>query len=155
MGARGVRSGALFAHVKPRAGGKRDRVSFEDVLERAAMPAWETEYRFDAVRRWRFDFAWPAFRIAMEIEGGSFGRLIVIDRGWRRGPGGLVHAIAPGTRIRIGGRHQSGPGFERDLEKYNRAILGGWLLLRATPTQVRDGHALAILREAFTARGLE
>lgn len=154
MGTRGVRSGTLFSLAKPRSSGKRDRVSFEEVLERERMPAWETEYRFDPVRRWRFDFAWPTFRIAMEIEGGAHGRSIIVHAGKMATKGGPV-AIKPGTRFRLGGRHNTGPGLEADLEKYNRAILGGWLLLRATPTHVRDGHALAILREAFSARGLE
>lgn len=29
----------------------------------------EREYRFLTTRRWRFDFAWPTLRIAVEIEG--------------------------------------------------------------------------------------
>lgn len=31
----------------------------------------EQEYQFDAVRGWRFDFAWPALRIAAEVDGGN------------------------------------------------------------------------------------
>lgn len=29
----------------------------------------EREYRFHVQRRWRFDFAWPTERVALEIEG--------------------------------------------------------------------------------------
>lgn len=32
------------------------------------MPTPEREYRFDPWRAWRFDFAWPAVSIAVEVE---------------------------------------------------------------------------------------
>jgi hypothetical protein len=133
----------------------RKTLDFAEVLEQAALPAHETEFVFYPGRRWRFDFAWPAFRIAFEIEGGAFGRAVHIDRGWQRQRGGAVAAIAPGTTIRVGGRHQSGKGFEGDIEKYNAAAIAGWIVLRATTRQVRDGEALAWLRVAFAARKLE
>lgn len=28
-----------------------------------------TEYRFDFVRKWRFDFCWPDIKLALEVEG--------------------------------------------------------------------------------------
>ena len=31
---------------------------------------WEPEYRFHPVRRWRFDFANPEYKVAIEFEGG-------------------------------------------------------------------------------------
>jgi hypothetical protein len=81
------------------------------------------EHRFAPPRRWRFDFAWPAQRIALEIEGGSW----------------------------AGGRHVRGRGYEADCEKYSEAALRGWRVLRATPGMVRDGRALALLERAFRA----
>jgi len=42
-----------------------------------------------------------------------------------------------------------------DHEKANEAQLAGWIVLHATTTAVRDGIALAMLRRAFAARGLE
>lgn len=62
------------------------------------------EYRFAPPRRWRFDYAWPDARVAVELEGG-------------------VHS---------GGRHVRGAGFERDAEKYNAAAASGWRVLRYT-----------------------
>src|SRR5260363_408002 len=35
-----------------------------------SVPEPQREYRFDAMRRWKFDFAWPNWKIAVECEGG-------------------------------------------------------------------------------------
>lgn len=37
--------------------------------------AMEREYRFHPLRRWRFDFAWPDFKLAVEIDGFGYGHL--------------------------------------------------------------------------------
>lgn len=74
----------------------------------------EQEYRFHPKRRWRFDFAWPEKRIAVEVEGGTW----------------------------TGGRHTRGAGFEADCEKYMEALLAGWRVLRVTAGLVRDGRAV-------------
>jgi very-short-patch-repair endonuclease len=63
------------------------------------------EYRFAPPRRWRFDYAFPEFKLAVEIEGGAW----------------------------IQGRHTRGKGFLADLEKYNAATLLGWAILRYPP----------------------
>jgi very-short-patch-repair endonuclease len=81
---------------------------------RAAGIACEREYRFHRTRRWRFDFAWPAQLVALEVEGGTW----------------------------IRGAHSRGKHFEADCEKYNEAELLGWRVLRATTNMVRDGRAL-------------
>jgi hypothetical protein len=72
---------------------------------------------------WRFDYAWPPRRQALEIEGGTW----------------------------TGGRHVRGRGYEGDCEKYNAAALAGWTVLRETTAMIRDGRALDWLRRALTA----
>lgn len=72
------------------------------------------EYRFHE-RRWRFDFAWPHLKFAVEVEGGVWSR----------------------------GRHTRGAGFVRDCEKYAEAIRGRWLVLRVPTQWVNDGTALS------------
>lgn len=67
------------------------------------------EFRFDAKRKWRFDFAISKSRndkpvLAIEIEGGT----------------------------RSDGRHTTGSGYAKDLEKYNKATEYGIPLLRYT-----------------------
>jgi very-short-patch-repair endonuclease len=79
------------------------------------------EYQFDTGRRWRFDFAWPVSRLALEIEGGVW----------------------------TGGRHTSGAGWHKDAEKYNTAVLQGWRILRCSVTHIRNGDALHWLEIAL------
>ena len=78
------------------------------IARKLGLPAPECEYRFDPERRWRFDFAWPSLRIAVEIEGGVW----------------------------IRGRHVRPVGYLADLEKYNRAVVLGWRVLRYAPHQL-------------------
>ena len=66
------------------------------------IPTAEREYRFHPTRRWRFDFAWPMQRVAVEIAG-----------------------ITPD-----GGRHQKRQGFLADAEKYEAALQHGWTVYR-------------------------
>lgn len=78
-------------------------------LTALGLPEPCPEYRFSE-RKFRFDFAYPEAKVAIEIEG--------------QGPKGL-------------GRHQRPEGFERDLEKYNLAVVLGWRILRFTPSMIR------------------
>jgi hypothetical protein len=74
-------------------------------FESHGLPAPVAEYRFAPPRKWRFDWAWPALAVALEVEGGI----------WTRG------------------RHVSPKGFLADMEKYNAATRAGWAVLRVTP----------------------
>ena len=51
------------------------------------------EYRFHKTRKWRFDYALPSFKIALEVEGGVWSQ----------------------------GRHTRPKGFLGDIDKYNMA----------------------------------
>lgn len=85
------------------------------------LPAPATELRFAPPRRWRFDFAWPAYKLACEVEGAI----------WTRG------------------RHSRGAGMEKDMEKYNAAALQGWTVLRVSTGMVKDGRALQAVEAAL------
>lgn len=80
-----------------------------------------TEYRFAPPRRWRFDYSWPAHSLALEVEGG----------------------------IWIRGRHSRGAGMLKDMEKYNRAALNGWKVLRTTPDKLCSAETIVMIREAL------
>lgn len=83
----------------------------------------QREYRFHATRKWRFDFAWPAARVALEVEG-------MVWRG-------------------KGGRHQRAVGFEEDCRKYAEALCLRWRVLRVTGSQIKSGEALKWLKEVM------
>lgn len=90
------------------------------------FPGVVAEHRFHPVRKWRFDYAWPDKRVALEVEGGAW----------------------------IQGRHTRGAGFVKDLEKYNTAAAAGWTVIRVTPQMLRDGRAHAWLAPLLEARTL-
>lgn len=87
------------------------------------LPIPQCEFRFAPPRRWRFDFAWPEKRIAVEVDGGSW----------------------------IAGRHTRGKGFEKDCEKRNAAALDGWRVLHVTTNMVKDGRAVRLIEQAMGA----
>lgn len=79
------------------------------------------EYRFSPRRKWRFDYAIPQHRVALEVEGGI----------WTRG------------------RHTRPKGFLGDIEKYNTATLMGWKVLRTTPSELVSTKTVGMLKCAM------
>lgn len=80
------------------------------------------EYRFHPVRKWRFDYAIPEHKIALEVEGGVW----------------------------TGGRHTSPQGFLGDIEKYNTATLMGWRVFRVTPDELYKTATLNLIKQAIS-----
>lgn len=72
------------------------------------MGAPEREYRFHAVRKWRFDFAFVDSGVAVEVDGGQFA--------FR------------------GGRHAT----DADRDKLNTAAAMGWRVFRFSPRQLKN-----------------
>lgn len=62
------------------------------------------EYKFHPSRKWRFDWAIPGLKIAVEFEG------IISEKS----------------------RHTTIPGYSNDAIKYNEAAMLGWTVLRYT-----------------------
>jgi len=101
-----------------------------------------TEYRFAAhhvggpgkglrdrlraagLQDWRFDAAWPALMLAVEIEGGAW----------------------------TGGRHTRGAGFEADLVKYGAAQLLGWTIYRCGSSLIKSGQAADMIMKLIDLR---
>lgn len=102
-------------------------------MQAHGLPDPVEEFPFDPVRKWRFDFAWPELKIALEVEGGT-------ER---------YATDSLGQRHLVGGRHNRPRGYEADLEKYNAATLAGWRVLRATTAMVLDGRAVTLLIAAL------
>lgn len=79
------------------------------------------QYKFHPVRHWRIDFAWPALRILLEVQGGTF----------------------------VGGAHVRGERHELDIEKLNSATLAGYSCYQVNTRMVRDGRALQLIETAL------
>ena len=73
-------------------------------------------------RKWRFDFAWVEWRIAVEKEG-------------------IVYPERGSNDHRLSGRHVSVTGFRNDVEKYAAAFTLGWAILRCLPEHIESGQA--------------
>lgn len=74
------------------------------------LPLPKPEYVFHPTRGWRFDYAWPAQKIAVEIDGGAW----------------------------VSGRHTRGAGFIEDQRKRNAAAVLGWRCLHYTPDRLGE-----------------
>lgn len=99
---------------------------YEDI-QLAGLPEPIRELLFHDERAWAFDFAWPEYHVAVEVEGG--------------------------TRIFGGGRHNRADGFEDDCTKYNEAQYYGWEVLRFTTEMVMQKRALPTIIKHLTQKG--
>lgn len=95
--------------------------TFATQVRAMKLPVPEREHRFHPVRKWRFDFAWPDRKVAVECEGAIY----------------------------MNGRHTRGSGFELDCEKYNAAMLLGWRVFKVTRRMVEKGIAINLATEAL------
>lgn len=88
------------------------------------LPEPDREHRFHHKRRFRFDFAWPDLKIAVEIDGGTW----------------------------AGGRHTRGAGYHNDCIKFNLAACSGWVVLRGDSKMVKSGELVAALEQIMEAK---
>lgn len=114
------------AAIPASVGGDTLTAQFDSLWLLLGGPALVREYRF-CERRWRFDYAHPGTRIAIELNGGVWS----------------------------GGRHVRGAGYLRDREKVNAAQLLGWRVVELGTGQVNAENLEpiinAILSEADNA----
>ena len=97
---------------------KAKRESLERQMEvqmKSLRYEYEREFLFHPTRKFRFDFAFPQFLIALEAEGGTW----------------------------VGGAHGRGKHYESDCTKYNEAVQLGWKVGRFTTDMIKRGEPLA------------
>ena len=94
---------------------------FAALCKSEGLPAPTAEHRFHPTRKWRMDFAWVEHFVALEVEGGVW----------------------------IGGRHNRGSGYLRDVEKYNAAAMRGWLVLKCTPDTLCRVETVGMVRQTI------
>lgn len=76
------------------------------------LPCPQREFRFHPDRKFRFDYAWPERKVAVEMNGGI----------WMKG----------------GGAHSRPTNIKRDMEKNTLAAVLGWRILSYEPRRILD-----------------
>lgn len=102
--------------------------AFHCRAHRLPQPEQQHYWARDLGRQFRADFAWPKYRILVEVQGGI----------WM--PDGV-------------GAHSGGKAITQDIIKAQHAVLLGWWLLPVTTTQVKNGEAIDLARRALLAHG--
>lgn len=110
---------------------------FESQLRLVGLPEPVREYVFAPGRRFRADWAFVKHKLLIEEEG-------------------ALHKVYGARRCPLcgqvqGGRHSTGTGIEKDIEKYNLATLLGFRVLRITPKMIKSGEALRLVEQALKA----
>lgn len=112
-------------HKKPKARKTENSQKLRDVFTVLCQSDLHVEcvkeFKFHPSRRWRFDYAIPEHKIAVEVEGGVW----------------------------TNGRHTRPQGFLGDIEKYNTATLMGWRVFRTTPTELVRTATLKMIKQAI------
>ena len=85
------------------------------------------EYWFAKPRRWRFDYAWPEHKLALEVQGGI----------WTKG------------------RHTRGAAMLKEWEKLNTAAEMGWRILYCQPKELLKEQMALTIVHALDWRPLE
>lgn len=90
------------------------------------MPGVEVvkEHMFHYTRQWRFDYAIPDLKVAIEIDGGVWDY----------------------------GRHNRPQGYINDMEKLNNAASLGWLVLRFTTHDRLMMSTLSLIKKTVELR---
>lgn len=97
---------------------------FFALLKASGIPVPEAEYRITPKRKFRWDYAWPQYRLTLEVQGG----------------------------IWSGGAHGRGWGIKRDMEKSNIAAMHGWRCLFCEPGDLGKTDTIEMIRLAISAQ---
>jgi len=96
----------------------------EAVFQDYGLPMPLFEFRFCPHRLWRFDLAWPEYKVALEVQGG----------------------------IWTGGRHVRGKALLREWEKLNAAACLGWRVMFCQPEDLLMQETLCKVKLAAFAK---
>lgn len=99
------------------------------------------EHRFHPNRRWRLDFYFPNYELAVEVEGGVSGHRL-----------GTAQA-KDGTVYQRQSRHLTPKGYEEDRIKYFEAAKQGITVISVTSKMVSDHRAISMAIQLLEARG--
>ncbi len=100
---------------------KTNPAIFTQFLATFNVPAPVAEHRFHPIRKWRMDWAWPDYLVALEVNGGLF----------------------------IGGRHTRGGGQLNDMIKFNHAAELGWRILQVQPKDLLKTETAQMIKRTI------
>ena len=95
---------------------------FPKICRARGLPIPAPELRFHPTRKWRFDFAFPEQKVALEVQGGVW----------------------------TNGRHTRGAALLKEHEKLGHAAALGWRVLFCTPADLNKVWIYDLLREALS-----
>lgn len=101
------------------------------------IPTPGREVVFAPPRKWRFDYCWYSYKYVDTPD----------CPGDMERSGGLALEIEGG--VWTGGRHITGAGFIRDMEKYNAAAALGWRVIRCTPEHLLKWETAELIRRCL------
>jgi very-short-patch-repair endonuclease len=110
-----------------------EQLAFEIRASRLPEPVRQHRWATELVnangkrRQFKADFAWPEFRLLVEVQGGI----------WRPG----------------GGAHSHPLNLERDIERQQCAALLRWYVFPVTTDDVKSGKAIGLVTRALEALG--
>jgi DNA-binding CsgD family transcriptional regulator len=100
------------------------------------LPAHKSNYSdWHPERNWAFDFAWLAYKVAVELDGGGHGVSIKCHN-CKQEVRAMKGDGTPGKVIRYAGWHARPQRFLSDKDKFNEAQRLGWIALRFTNEDV-------------------
>lgn len=119
---------------------KPEEVFYSHVkLFRGPLPLRQHMFAKEQIgRRWTFDFAWPEYKLAVEIEG------MAVEIRCRK---------CFGNELIVRGRHGSVGGFKEDCVKYNSALSLGWSVLRFAASDVNSKDPISFTLRELVRRG--
>ena len=120
-------SGQSERRLKSPSGAKSNRNGYSKTVVLAyfkemGIPEPVFELQFHPKRKWRFDLAWPASKLFLEVQGGIFS----------------------------GGRHNHGAAMLKEWSKLNAATVLGWRPLFCQPTELCMAETAAMIKLALS-----
>ena len=113
-----------------------EEILYEGLARRFLVVGCQLQFTFHATRKWRWDFAWPQLKVALEYDG-----LILPSKPDANG------------RVLVRGGHATVTGIRKSHEKGNAAAIDGWLVLRCEADALRSGRIYTDVERCLRARG--
>jgi hypothetical protein len=95
---------------------------FTMLMEKEGIPCWP-EFLFMPDRKYAMDYAWPEYKLCLEVEGG-------------------IH-------LKGNSGHSSGVGIKRDMDKISMSASLGWRTLRVTPSDLFTIKTLDLIKKSI------